>query len=117
MINVHLRQSHSQNHFDPWNLTEAPKGLHLTLPPAINPTNFVVGGLVTVRGNRDDQFLRTSLHDLARVFDDLVREVAIGRIVEQQEIRALVDHSVRDLDKILAQRDLPARKIHPEEVS
>src|SRR5207245_11483906 len=109
------RESNPDHRLHPWDLAQAAEGPDLPPPAALDAADLVVHRLVAVGADRDDELLGAHAHDLARGADDLVGQVAVGREVEEDEVLAVGDDRLADLDEVLAERDLAAREVDPQE--
>ncbi len=120
VIHVAGRERHAEDHVDAGQGAERLEGLELPPPAALDAADAVVGGLVAVGRDGDDELLGAPAGARGDRFgggDHLVGQVAVGREVEEEEVGAAVDHRVADVDEVLAQRDLAAREIDPQEAA
>jgi hypothetical protein len=115
VIDVLRRERHAEDDLHAGDLAQAAERLDLAAPAALDAADLVVHGLVAVGADRDDDLLRRHLPYLTRALDDLVREVAVGREVQEEEILAAGGERLADVDEVLAEPDLAPGEIDPQE--
>ena len=103
VVDVGARERHPEHRLHPADLAQPAEGLDLPPPAALDAADLVVHRLVAVGADRDDELLGAHAHDLARGADDLVGQVAVGREVEEDEVLAVGDDRLADLDEVLAE--------------
>jgi len=116
LTDIKGRDGHAQDGLHPGNFAQAFEGLDLPPPAAGDAADLIVYRLIAVQTDRQDKFFRLPLDDFTDSGNDDLGQIAVGREMQEQEIRAGGKDDLDDFQKILAQKNFSTGQIDPGKI-